>query len=97
LLQGPYGTVCAAMGLTVKALRANDQKAAEEVWMLKDEIREQAGQWLARKAARLTAEAPEYPVLVRLQRAFVDWMRRIYRVQRRIVEEVLPASLSGRE
>jgi phosphate:Na+ symporter len=97
MLEGLYGTVCEALRFTVQALRDNDQRAAEEVLMLKDKIRDQASDLLARKAARLTAEDPEYLVLVRLQMAFVDQMRRIYTLTKRIAKDVLPGPLVGRD
>ena len=97
MLEGLYGTLCEALRLTVQALRDNDQRAAEEVLMLKDKIRDQANDLLARKAARLTAEDPEYLVLVRLQMAFVDQMRRIYTLAKRIAKDVLPEPLAGRD
>ena len=42
-------------------------------------------------------EDPEYLVLVRLQMAFVDQMRRIYTLLKRIAKDIVPAALAGRD
>ena len=52
---------------------------------------------LARKSERLTADDPEYLTLVRLQMAFVDHMRRIYTLAKRIAKDILPAALAKAE
>ena len=57
-------------------------------------MREQTEQLLARKAARLSAEDPDYLHLVRLEMAFVEQMRRIYTLAKRISKAVLPPVLA---
>jgi phosphate:Na+ symporter len=97
MLQELYVTVLKAVELTVQALRDKDQRAAESVIMLKDRVREQSDRLLSRKAERLTADDPDYLTVVRLQMAFVDHMRRIYTLAKRITIDVLPPALAKLE
>ena len=91
-----YTTVLKSVELTVQAVRDNDQQAAESVLMMKDAIRDQSEHLLERKAVRLTADDPDYLNLVRLQMSFVDQMRRIYTLAKRIAKVVLPPVLAQR-
>jgi len=91
-----HTTVVKSVELAVGAIRDNDQRAAESVLMMKDIIREHSELLLARKAERLTVEDPEYLELVRLEMSFVDQMRRIYTLTKRIAKVVLPPVLAQR-
>jgi phosphate:Na+ symporter len=97
MLKELYVTIQKSVELTVQALRNNDQLAAESVLMLKETIRAQSDRLISRKAERLTADDPEYLTLVRLQMAFVDHMRRIYSLARRITRDILPVALAKME
>ena len=92
-----YTTVMESVALMVRAIRDNDQRAAESVLMMKDSIRDQSERLLARKAERLTATDPDYLELVRLQMSFVDQMRRIYTLAKRIAKVVLPPVIAQRD
>lgn len=92
-----YTTVLESVELAVKAVRDDDQKSAGAVLLMKDKIRSQAEQLLTRKATRLTAEDPDYLDLVRLEMAFVEQMRRIYTLAKRIAKTALPPVLAQRE
>jgi phosphate:Na+ symporter len=92
-----YQSTLAAVELTVKAVRDNDQEAAESVVMMKNTLRDQADRLLGRKAERLSAEAPNYIELVRLQMSFVDQMRRIYTLTKRVAKGVLPPVLAQKD
>ncbi|MGB5425260.1 MAG: Na/Pi cotransporter family protein [Gammaproteobacteria bacterium] len=96
ILVALYTTVTRAVELAVQAVRDNDQRAAESVLLLKDTIRGQSENLLARKATRLGAEDPEYLNLVRLEMAFIDQMRRIYTLAKRIAKVTLPPALAER-
>ncbi len=97
MLVGFYTTVVGCVELTVRAVRDNDQRVAESVLMMKDDIRDQSEQILGRKADRLTADDPDYLALVRLEMAFVDQMRRIYTLAKRIAKVALPPLLAQRD
>ena len=83
-----------AVELAVQSIRDNDQHAAESVMILKSAFREQSDRLLGRKAARLSAEDPDYLALVRLQMGFVDQMRRIYTLSKRIAKVTLPSAIA---
>lgn len=89
-----YASTLQAVELAVQAIRDNDQHAAESVVLLKEAFREQSERLLGRKAARLSAEDPEYLELVRLQMGLVDQMRRIYTLAKRIAKSVLPSAVA---
>jgi phosphate:Na+ symporter len=92
-----YTTVLKSVELTVQAVRDNDQRAAESVLMMKDAIRDQSEHLLERKAVRLTADDPDYLNLVRIEMSFVDHMRRIYTLAKRIAKVALPPVLAQRD
>jgi phosphate:Na+ symporter len=89
-----YLSVVAAFEHAVKAIQDNDQQAAESALMMKSTIREQTESFLGWKAARLSADDPDYLELVRLQMSFVDQMRRIYTLTKRIAKVALPPALA---
>ena len=97
LLQELHISVVKSVELAVQAIRDNDQQAAESVLMMKDTLREQSDQLLERKAMRLTADDPDYLNLVRLEMSYVDQMRRIYTLAKRIAKVVLPPVLAQRD
>jgi phosphate:Na+ symporter len=89
-----YLSVVAAFEHAVKAIQDNDQQAAESALMMKSTIREQTESFLGWRAARLSADDPDYLKLVRLQMSFVDQMRRIYTLTKRIAKVALPPALA---
>ncbi len=97
MLRGLHASVLESLEHAVRAVRDRDQKAAESVLLMKDSIRQQAERLLDRKAARLTADDADYLELVRLEMSFVDQMRRIYTLAKRIVKDVLPPVLAQRD
>ena len=92
-----HTTVVESVELAVRAVRDNDQLAAESVLMLKDSIREHSEKIMARKAERLALEDPGYLDLVRMEMSFVDQMRRIYTLAKRIAKVVLPPVIAQRD
>jgi phosphate:Na+ symporter len=97
MLRALHASVTRSVELAVQAIRDNDQRAAESVLMMKDTLREQSEQLLERKATRLTAGDPDYLNLVRLEMSFVDQMRRIYTLAKRIAKVTLPPVLAQRD
>ncbi len=97
MLRELYATVVEAVEQTVQAVKANDQNAAESVMLLKDDVRALSENILARKAERLTVDDDNYVELVRLQMSFVDQMRRIYTLTKRVSRDFLPPALASRE
>ncbi len=97
LLSELHATVASAVELAVQAIRDNDQQAAESVLTMKDRVREQSARLLERKAMRLTAEDSDYLNLIRLEMSFVDHMRHIYTLAKRIAKVVVPPVLAQRD
>jgi phosphate:Na+ symporter len=97
MLQELYVSVTKSVELAVQAVRDNDQQAAASVLMMKDTLREQSEQLLERKAMRLVADDPDYLALVRLEMSFVDQMRRIYTLAKRIAKVTLPPVIAHRD
>jgi len=97
MLEGLNETVCQAVALAVQAVRDNDQQAAQDALNLKARIREQAEQVLAVESAGLRPDRPDYVRIVRLQSSFVDRMRNIYTLARRMARGVLPPVLAARD
>ena len=89
-----YESTLKAVELAVQSIRDNDQNAAESVMMLKSAFRDQSERLLGRKASRLSADDPDYLGLVRLQMGFVDQMRRIYTLSKRIAKVTLPSAIA---
>jgi phosphate:Na+ symporter len=92
-----YGKVSESVELAVQAILENDQHAAESVLLMKDEIRDLSEHLVARKAERLAATDPDYIKLVRLEMSFVEQMRRIYTLSKRIAKVVVPPVLAQQE
>ena len=97
ILMELYQSTLKSVELAVQAVHDNDQHAAESVLMMKDLLREQSERLLSRKAERLTAEDPDYLELVRLQMGFVDQLRRIYTLAKRVAKLVLPEVIAQQE
>ncbi|HBZ69624.1 MAG TPA: hypothetical protein DEP35_07820 [Deltaproteobacteria bacterium] len=93
LLEGLYEAVSRAVRLAVKAVREGDASPAREVVGMRETIRAEAEELLARQAEKLQGDAPEYLRRVRVRMSFVDQMRRIYTLARRVAEVVLPQAL----
>lgn len=97
LLKALYQDVSEALYLAVKALRDADQQAAEQCLALKERIREDAERILARKSKRLYSDDQEYLQLVQLQMAFVDQMRHIYTLSKRVAKGVISVTLAYKD
>jgi len=97
MLSALHATVLESLEHAVRAVRDNDQRAAESVMLMKDSIRQQSDRLLDRKAARLVADDADYLELVRLEMSFVDQMRRMYTLTKRIAKGVLPPALAQRD
>ena len=92
-----YSSVLTSVEQTVQAVKEKDELAAESVLMLKDPIRQQSELILNRKAERLANDDAAYVALIRLEMSFVENMRHIYSLSRRIAKAILPSVLAQRE
>lgn len=92
-----YNSVLTSVEQTVQAVKKKDELAAESVLMLKDPIRQQSELILNRKAERLANDDAAYVALIRVEMSFVENMRHVYSLSRRIAKAVLPSVLAQRE
>ncbi|WP_214660622.1 Na/Pi cotransporter family protein [sulfur-oxidizing endosymbiont of Gigantopelta aegis] len=90
LMKTLHQSVVKALELTVIAIRDDDQKAAESVISMRKIIAKNSNALLSRKAIRLGTNDPDYLKLVRVEMAFVEQMRRIYTLTKRIAKNVPP-------
>jgi phosphate:Na+ symporter len=94
MMKEMYDKVLESVELTVTSIRNKDQNAAQAVISMKDQIRDHSEQLLSRKVNRLISEDPAYIELVRLEMSFVDQMRRIYTLTKRIAKIGLPSAIA---
>jgi phosphate:Na+ symporter len=94
MLRGIYDAVARAVSQTVQAARDNDQAAAAEVMRMDDEIKRLSGELLARRSERLGRTESQHLAAARMDMSFIDKMRRIYSLAKRIAREVLPKELA---
>jgi phosphate:Na+ symporter len=92
-----YCTVLESVEQTVQAVKEKDELAAESVIVIKEQFTQQSELMIARKAERLIKDDITYLALIRLEMSFVENMRHIYSLSRRIAMEVLPPVLAQRE
>jgi phosphate:Na+ symporter len=94
LIKGIYDAVGQAMELAVRAVRDNDQRAAEEVMLMKGEIGRLAEAFLTRKSERIGAQEENYLASARAEMSLVDKLRRIYTLAKRMAKVVLPETVA---
>jgi phosphate:Na+ symporter len=78
----------------VRAVRDNDQKAAQEVLTMKDEIHRQVEGVLKYQASALDVTAPEKLSMFRMEMEAVDKLKRIYALAKRITRAILPRDIA---
>lgn len=94
LLEGLWRSVRRAVELAVLAVGDNDQKQAQEVVLLKGEIRNLADQLFERHANRLRADDPRYMERVRLLLTLIEQLRHMYTLAKRIAKTQLPVEVA---
>lgn len=95
MLYGLWNRVKQAMELALDAIGKNDQKSAQEVLLVKDEIRELADNLFERHAQRLRSDDPRYLERVRLMMSFIEQLRHLYTLSKRIAKTHLPAEVAS--
>ncbi len=88
-----YKTVHRSVELAVKAIRDDDQQAAAQVIHKKATIRSLAEKILSQESQRLGSEEKKTLEMARLEISFIDKMRRIHRLARRIAKIASPPEL----
>jgi len=97
MVRGLFETVRRSVELVVKAVGQSDQRAAQEVLLLKDEIRDFADRLFERHAERLHSDDPKYLQRVRLMMTFIEQLRHMYTLTKRIAKTQLPIEVARQE
>ena len=94
MVQGLWASTRRALELSVQAIGRNDQRAAQDVLQMKDEIRDRADALFSRHAKRLSAADPRYLERVRLLLSLVEQLRHMYTLTKRIARTHLPPEVA---
>ncbi len=94
MVEGLWRGVYRAVELSVQAIGQNDQRTARDVLLMNSEIRELADQLFARHAQRLRADDPKYLARVRLLMTFIEQLRHMYTLAKRIARTHLPVEVA---
>jgi len=97
MVKGLFETVRRSVELVVKAVGQSDQRAAQDVLLLKGEIREFADRLFERHAGRLHSDDPKYLQRVRLMMTFIEQLRHMYTLTKRIAKTQLPLEVARQE
>jgi phosphate:Na+ symporter len=97
MVKGLFETVRRSVELVVKAVGQSDQRAAQDVLLLKDEIRDFADRLFERHAKRLHSDDPKYLQRVRLMMTFIEQLRHMYTLTKRIAKTQLPLEVARQE
>ncbi|MCP4409560.1 MAG: Na/Pi cotransporter family protein, partial [Gammaproteobacteria bacterium] len=96
MLRDLYEALMEAFDSAVRAVKDDDQRAAQQVMAIKGEINHQIQEALRHQAEKLVVEKSRLPVL-RVEMEVLDHFRRIYTLCRRLVRTVLPKAVSRPE
>ena len=88
--------VAYAVDQVIQAVREDDETAAEEVITLKDEVHRIAGEFLVRQSERLGIKDGGHLNLVRLEMEFLDNLRSIYNLTKRIAKDFVPDEVASK-
>ena len=94
MVEGLFETVRRGVELVVKAVGQRDQRAAQDVLLLKDDIRDFADRLFERHAKRLHIDDPKYLQRVRLMMTFIEQLRYMYTLTKRIAKTQLPLEVA---
>lgn len=94
MLVGLFTTVDQALKASIHAVRDNNQRAAQEVVSLKEEVNRQVKEALAHQAGKLAEDEPTRLALFRMEMDTVDNLKRIHTLAKRIARQVLPPELA---
>lgn len=84
-----------AVDQVIQAVRENDEAAAEEVITLKEEVNQIVAQFLERQSERIAINDEGRLNLVRLEIEFLDNLRSIYILARRIAKDFVPDEVAS--
>jgi len=94
MVEGLWESVRRAIALAVEAVGKDDQRAAQDVLLLKDTIRDLADRLFERHAQRLRADDPKYLRRVQMLMTFIEQLRHMYTLAKRIAKTHLPVEVA---
>ncbi len=97
MLDQAYQTVCRAVDAALRAVVEEDQRAAQDVLVHRDEFWRLSEQVMRRQAARLALDDPNRLLKHRLQTDILDKLRRVYMLAEHLAATVLPDAVVARE
>jgi phosphate:Na+ symporter len=97
MVKGLFETVRRSVELVVKAVGQSDQRAAQDVLLLKDDIRDFADRLFERHAKRLHSDDIKYLQRARLMMTFIEQLRHMYTLTKRIAKTQLPLEVARQE
>jgi len=77
-------------------VREDDENAAEEVILLKDEIRQISEEFLRRQSERIGIQERGHLDLVRLEMELLDKLRSIYTLAKRVAKDFVPDEVASK-
>ncbi len=94
MVKGLWSCVRESLELAVRAVGNSDERSAQEVLLLKDDIRDLSDQLFERHAKRLNADDPRYLERVRLLMTFIEQLRHMYTLTKRVAKTQLPVEVA---
>jgi phosphate:Na+ symporter len=96
LLTSLADRVSHAIEHVIRAVREDDETAAEEVITVKDEVRRLAEEFLMRQSERIGVQESGHLNLVRLEMELLDKLRSIYTLAKRIAKDFVPGEVASK-
>ncbi|MCP5229574.1 MAG: Na/Pi cotransporter family protein [Candidatus Accumulibacter sp.] len=97
VLNGFQAAVCKAVAAAIQAVAQSNERAAQVVTGMKDEINRIAESAAAHEARRLIASEPNRILAYTLEVEIIEKQKRIYYFAKRMAKSVLPAVLQQRD
>ncbi|RKZ67747.1 MAG: Na/Pi cotransporter family protein, partial [Gammaproteobacteria bacterium] len=96
LVQNLADKIAYAIDQVIQAVRDDDETAAEEVITLKEEIQQIAQQFLMRQSERIGIVDAGHLDMVRMEMEFLDKLRSIYTLAKRIAKDFVPDEVASK-
>lgn len=94
MVQGLWASVRSALEHTARAIAGDDQRAAQDALLLQDDVKNLADGLFQRHAGRMRADDESYLERVRLLLTFIEKLRQVYSLSKRIARGQLPAEVA---
>ncbi|MCW8963612.1 MAG: Na/Pi cotransporter family protein [Gammaproteobacteria bacterium] len=94
LIHNLYDTVNQSLHDLMKAIREDDEIAAQDVLIVKEEISRIANDFLSHQSERIGVQTESHLDLVRLEMELLDKLRQIYTLAKRIAKDFVPTEVA---